>query len=78
MLALLELEPRLVHARNADQATALMAAASHPDTQRSLGMMELLYGSGAHLGPRDSQQRHVLRYACTHDASVAVVETLLV
>jgi len=78
MLALLEVEPRLVNSRKADQETALMAATSHPDTPRALEMTHFLLGRGAHLGLRDRRDHHVLLHACLHNADVAVVDALLV
>jgi len=78
MLALLEVESRLVNSRKADQETALMAATSHPDTPRALEMTHFLLGRGAHLGLRDRRDHHVLLHACLHNADVAVVDALLV
>jgi hypothetical protein len=77
MLDLLIIDRRLVNVRNKKQATALMAAAIHPDARLSVQMIELLVEKGATLGSRDCRQRHALLHACKHGASRAVVKALV-
>ncbi|RLN49890.1 hypothetical protein BBJ28_00002012 [Nothophytophthora sp. Chile5] len=76
MLELLELEPRLVHARNEDRATSLMVAAVHPNASRAIQMVDLLMDRGAYLGSHDSHRRSALIFACQRGIDPTVIDRL--